>query len=53
MTPFAFGFVGFDPGEMRGMVGDAHRPAAAWIGAGQMLVLQGLNKSPVHFALLL
>src|SRR5437016_11880378 len=44
MTPFALGFVGLDTGEIGGVVGDVHRPATSWLGTGQMLVLEGVQK---------
>jgi hypothetical protein len=52
VTPFAFGFVGLDTGEMWREIGDVHRPAAAGLGTGQMFVLEGLDKSTVRLAFL-
>ena len=39
MALFAIGFVDLDPAEMRGVVGDIHRSAAARLGTGKVFVL--------------
>ncbi len=39
MTLFTFGFVGLDTGEIRGMVGNVHRPTASGLEAIEMFVL--------------
>jgi hypothetical protein len=53
MTPFANGFVRLDARVMRCQVGDFHRAATCSIGAGQMLMLQRLQKSMVRLPVLL
>ena len=45
VAPFAFGFVGFDAGDVRGMIRDVHRSTTARFGASQMFVLECLNES--------
>ena len=52
VTPLAFSFVGLDPGEMGSKIVDVHRSPAAWLGARQMLMLQGLDESTVRLAFL-
>ena len=53
MTQFTFGFVGLDSGEMGSVVCHVHCAAAAWLGAGHMFMLQGLEKPTVCCSFLL
>lgn len=39
MTLLTFGFVDLDPTEVRGVIGDIHRSAAARLGTGKMFML--------------
>jgi hypothetical protein len=52
VAPFADGFVGFDTGVMRRVIGDIHRAAAAWMWARQMLMLKGLDKAAMRLTFL-
>ncbi|MBH0190868.1 MAG: radical SAM protein [Nitrospira sp.] len=53
VTPFAFGFIGFDAGAVRGVIGDVHRSTTASFGARQMFMLKGLDKSAMALPFLL
>ncbi len=52
VTPFAFGFIGFDAGAVRGVIGDVHRSTTASFGARQMFMLKGLNESMMGYTFL-
>src|SRR5215831_13327978 len=53
MTALAYGFINLHSGVVWRQVGDIHRPATAWLGTGEMLMLQRLQKSLVSLTFLL
>ena len=53
VAAFAGGFVDLDAGCMRGMIYYRNGSSTAGLCANQMLMLKGLDKSPMHLAFVL
>jgi len=53
VATFASGFIALDASAVQGVIGYVHWPATAWCGTSQMLMLEGLDESPMGFTFLL